>query len=688
MYCHKADSCYHILMNQILNFKYNRMMGLASFLMFSFSLLIGHEEESSNHLLILVKSGMIGLSAIMFLLAERTDSGETSKERYSVLAFLIILYELLLVQAAGRTIILIRDYPAIFNSIVWIPASIIALLRFRESFVSFWKRTLHDHDSLKLIISASILAIIVALLSAEPNGVMFSWDSDTLYQFIYELNFESLYDSKLLTFHSHVSAVYAHILVLLKLVFGNIRTSYFILNTLCILCASFGMTFLLRALMPNKRIIDYTLGNALFMLSPWVCGMSTYHMYDYYIWCLFPLMIYFMVKNNLIGFMFIGIMITFSKASGLIVFGSVCAGILIMDLISKLRSDGSLVHAVKDILTNIKYCCFLSVAIIFFALFKLGIAEETQFEDTVIGFDSRHILHQLKMYSSANFLWIFVILTILCIVFCYFKKSPVFSETACHTLSIILISDVIFIAFNCICITYRLPRYMNSHIAIVYIAAAVFLLGINKGMVTVLISIPVCILEFIGSFYCIDPISKCLFTQFNVGDRTIVNYEMYDKPSLGDSIVSSREYYSYEVVLDKALTYVIRDRSEDDDIMFSLGNQGITWGMSCGRYSYAYNEGKQYFDLFYDKTTNGLANGYAYEYYDSEDMIPFEMRYIFSEETVEDAVSSSSSDTFYYIYMPTMNENRETEIRSNYMILHEESFNFRGWKMNCIKFTI
>ena len=674
--------------NKLLNSKISPIGGLLSFLFLSLSYLIGHDAENANHMLILIKAGLIAASAIFYLITVNSDSSEQVRASYSVLSSLILFHELILIMAAGSTIITIRDYPAILNSIVWIPCGLIGIIRFRTALTSFFKRLINNRDTMILIISSTVTAAVVIILSLEPNGVRFTWDSNELYRFIYSRDYEALYDANLLTFHNHVSVVYDYLLIMLKLLFNDIRIAFFIVNTLCIVCASFGMTFLLRSLLPERKNIDYMLGNLIFMLSPWVCGMSTYYKYDYFIWCLFPLLVYFLSKNNLIGIFISGILITFSKSSGLIIFGALCVGILIADVYSDIKNNKGrkLKEIIRALLCNINYWYYLSIGAIFIIFFLLAIPKETQFEDAAMWINPPHIFQQLKLYSSANFLWIFVILTFACIVYVFRINRSAVPEKTGKILTIMIIADILFIIFVCLCNTYRVPRYMDSHITTVYILAAVLLLILPKRRFKYIMMSILCVIGLISSFYMIDPVSKTVFNTFSVGDRTIVDYEMGDNPSPGDSIICNREYYSYEIVLDKALTYVINNKGDNDEIMFSLGKQPVTWGLSGGRYSYTYNDGKHYFEEFYDKTINGLANGYDYEYSDSDEMIPLEIHYIFDRETIEDAVSESRSDTFWYIYMPTLNFDKEDELYCNYNVLSEEVFEFRGWKMNCIKF--
>ncbi len=251
----------------------------------------------------------------------------------------------------------------------------------------------------------------------------------------------------------------------------------------------------------------------------------------------------------------------------------------------------------------------------------------------------------------------------------------------------LIVSDLILFVFYCLFITYRLPRYTDSHIAVLYIFSAILVAGIDKTAVSYAITAFLTVINIISSFRTADPVSKALFHTINVGDHFIVDYEMTETPTFRDSMVCNREYYSYEVLLDKALTYVMNDKKDKDEIMFSLGTNNRTWGLSGGRYSYIFDEGKHYFEEFYDTEIKGLANGYDYSYNSMENMIPFDMHYIFPNETVEEAASSEDcSGTFYYIYMPTINASKEKEISEKFDIIDEQSFDFRGWQMYCIKF--
>nr|MCR5687753.1 hypothetical protein [Lachnospiraceae bacterium] len=226
------------------------------------------------------------------------------------------------------------------------------------------------------------------------------------------------------------------------------------------------------------------------------------------------------------------------------------------------------------------------------------------------------------------------------------------------------------------------------HIAVVYIGAAFLFLEMKNEKAAHALTVIITAVTFIGGFRMIDPLSLAVFKPMDVGERRIVDFEMTDHPSLEDSIVCNRDYYSYEIVLGKALTHVMENRTGDEGIMFSLGDQSLTWGFAGGRYSYNYKDGKVFFEEFYDRKIGGMANGYSYDYYESDDMIPYDMQYIFPNETIEEASSKSPATEFFYLYMPTLNCGREAEIYDRFNVLEEKEFIFRGWKMNCIRFSI
>ena len=303
-------------MNTHIKDNYNYLFGLFSFIIYSVSFMIGPDEESANHLFVLIKASLICVSGLLYIMSCKRQKNERIRISHCILSLVIFVYEVLLFIAVGRTILYIRDYPLIINSIVWLSCSLYAVIVYRQDLMAYFRKITNERFTIKLILSSALLAIIVILLSLEPDGIMFSWDSDTLYGFVYNLDYDSLFDAKQLLFWNHISIIYTYLLVLLKLLIGNLRIAFFLVNAFCIITASFGMTFLFRFLFPNRTISEYSLANALFLFSPWVCGMSTYHIYDYYIWCLFPLLICFCVRRNWLGFFTIGVMISFSRAPG------------------------------------------------------------------------------------------------------------------------------------------------------------------------------------------------------------------------------------------------------------------------------------------------------------------------------------------------------------------------------------
>lgn len=665
--------------------RYNYLFGLLSFVLYSFSYLIG-TEETSDHFLVLTKAGLIFVSSLLYMASCNETCSNKIKESFSLLSFVVLIYEIFLLISVGKILVYTKAYAWILNSIMWTMSALISLFRFRFHFLSFFKKVFSNRRTIILIVSATITSAVVILLSAEPTGVRFSWDSDTFYGFIYSLDYDSLYDGRQLMFMKvHPSIIHAYLLVFLKLLFGDIRLAFFALNAVCIVISSFGMTFLFEALVPGKKLSCYILANALFMFSPWICGMSTFYYSDYYIYCLFPAFVYFYYKKDWIGFFSIGVLITFTRVTGLVVFGGICLGILIVDIVSIVKDHSQKwSDSLVGVLKNWKYWYFLSVAIVFLLFYLLGRDTNRPYGDTSFGFELENTLFLFKQFFTINFLWMFALLSFLC--FIIIRRNKRLRDLQL-TIFVLWFADFLFFLFYCYAKTVHLPRYMDSHIPTLYICGTLTFLAMKDDIKAYILMGAICVVSFIGSFRMIDPVSLLLFHRMNIGDHYIVNFEMGEQNFLYDAIICNREYYSYEILLGKALTYVISDRNEDDEIMFSLGDNIISWGYSGGRYSYAYRDGKHYFELFYDKTIRGLANGYAWEYNDSPNFIPFSMHYIYPNETIKSALSDSNANTFFYIYMPTLNMGKEEEIINHYVVLSEEEFEVRGWRMNCIKFV-
>ena len=151
-----------------------------------------------------IKAGILFLSALFFVISGCSATTERLKQQYSILCIVILMYQALMLLAVGWTILSVRYYTAILSSLLWIISALWVFLFLRKSFIKWLSDLVKDRDTVILIIAALLLSTAVIVLSAEPEGVRFSWDSDTLYGSVYGLDFSSLYDVKQTVFHSHV----------------------------------------------------------------------------------------------------------------------------------------------------------------------------------------------------------------------------------------------------------------------------------------------------------------------------------------------------------------------------------------------------------------------------------------------------------------------------------------------------
>lgn len=118
----------------------------------------------------------------------------------------------------------------------------------------------------------------------------------------------------------------------------------------------------------------------------------------------------------------------------------------------------------------------------------------------------------------------------------------------------ILLGDLSFIAFSCLFSTVNHARYINAHFPIL------FLFGIcmipYDRLVNVLLFV-LTVMMLIQSYYIIDPVSKFLFTNYNVG--TTIMISATENTYLEDSMVYNQQYQYFDRALNLALEGAVHD---------------------------------------------------------------------------------------------------------------------------------
>ena len=180
------------------------------------------------------------------------------------------------------------------------------------------------------------------------------------------------------------------------------------------------------------------------------------------------------------------------------------------------------------------------------------------------------------------------------------------------------------------------------------------------------------VLMLIQSFFTFDPITRYLFTNYNVGTVTMISATQGEY--LADSMVYNQQFQYFDRALNLALEDAVADK--DARIIFPAIHDK-TW---C-------------FDGFAE-TTEPVINYYAStEYWDEKKKMrcinPGENRieidvYNVSEQGEWKSVIADSIG--YYFYVDFAGKEIAQEIRTNYNVLEESDWEYGGWIVHCIKF--
>ena len=311
-----------------------------------------------------------------------------------------------------------------------------------------------------------------------------------------------------------------------------------------------------------------------------------------------------------------------------------------------------------------------SVGIVFVIIYyAVGNYSDAQGEG--FGFNQEHIIAIMKMFCVLNFNWVLILLSLGLVLHLFISNKI----TTIQRKFIILASSAsgMFLALNCFIESYLNPRYTDFFYPCILVMSMVLLMIVSDSRVwnaisTVVMGIFFCLIDFKS----IDPISDKLFSKTNVGENFV--YSTGDNFHFYDGSVYNRQYYSFDIVMNKALSVAYKNR--DDIIAISVGDETTSWQMS-GKWDMGRDEFE--FEEFWDINKSSRAPGYKWDYYDDSRYDVIKIRYIYSHHNTIEALSEGKS--FIYIYMPSLNGGREDLVRSKYKIIEEGMCEFRGWKV-------
>ena len=319
----------------------------------------------------------------------------------------------------------------------------------------------------------------------------------------------------------------------------------------------FQMIFDPDLIIPDKSDFTYIVLTAVYAFSPYYLGMVNYYSLDYYLICLFPIVVYYAFAEKWMQMTLTAIFFCFTKEPAIIIYGALCVGMVIRDVIifleEKKDEKMTMLSVLKKVFGTVHYYYMALPGLLWiFILVIIGLWVGGSHD---VGVNADYIIGRVKALYVLNFSWIFVVIiaVILASRIIIKKRS---SSTIKITLPIIC-NLVAFTAFNFVFITVNQPRYVDSIAYSLYLLAAVLCGSICKEKVVKIVAPVIAILMLIQCFTTIDPLTRVSFDNINTGDGMVVS----GMSRIGDASVYNKQMLWAEYPLRCAIKDALNDDS-------------------------------------------------------------------------------------------------------------------------------
>ena len=518
----------------------------------------------------------------------------------------------------------------------------------------------HSHNELKW--DLPILGVIFGiLLIFSYERVSYSlWDNHLLFNMfeLYETDAElSLNDFSLF---EHLSYSFTFAGFCLTKLFGSAIVATNVYGKLLLLFGGYGFYRLLRYVFKEVHPITAGLLTLAYCMSPYYLGLSSYCYPDYAIWCVVPLLTYFLYSNKSILATLTGLYFIFIKETALITFVTLVIAYYIAGCIHKKR----LIH---DLWRYILY----AVPCVFWLYCYFYISHWNG--EGGFGFSLGYAIERSKALFLINYNWVFVIAAVVGIIGVIIKKTN--RKYLMYYLPT-LFSALSYYAFTLLFQTINHARYIDALIFQIYFLAAFFVLillrsDISSCIVTVLIGS----ILMISSYHTIDPLMLNSFRHVNVGERNLI----VTTPGeiLSDGMVYNREYLGFGYAVDMALKDIALD--EQAVIFFPAGGKHNSWFFDA--MGFYYDLGNET-ELLRTEPWNEKLCTRMCSLHDTENKW-FDIHVIQDDYNFE----FDEANYGYYIYLDCYGKEVADRIQETMTVLSVDKFTSRGWTVKRIKFT-
>jgi len=506
------------------------------------------------------------------------------------------------------------------------------------------------------------LLFIGMLLMLDPDMWVFKYDG-MLYYSVADVSDYYSYSS--LAYYGHMAQGSGLIITFfVTLMGGNTALGIYFANAFSMMAGGLSFYGILKKLAPSYKEYDYVLLTAIYVFSPYILGLGGYASVDYYCATLFLPVLYFTLSEKWFLQVLSGAIFSCTKEPGFLVYGMLCVGVLVGDFLKNRWK----------IISHYRYYAMAMVAFLWIVTLKfIGMWSAG---DSGVGIKGQYIVEKIKALFILNYSWLFILLSILLIVFLIIKDKRKLISLL-KKMGLIFVSFITFTIFSFILVTVNHARYTDIAPICLYLIFGLLMLEASKYIkkwVAVIVSLVTAIIMLMSSYFTIDPVSLMCFDSIGNGACRVVSLSE-DEFLLGDHII----YNKQALWLEGAYAKLIQDSIENDRAVIIP----------------AYNTSTYYFDGLigphylkegeYLKTTQYWDEArHQRKNVTQKEGTPFTLYSVYDEEGLNRVLTENDDKAYVYAWVEGLETGFENDILSQFKTGEEFEYQYRGWKIKAV----
>lgn len=518
-----------------------------------------------------------------------------------------------------------------------------------------------------------IIAVSV-LLSINSQMLQFRWDGALYYEAAQDA---SLYSYSHLALYGHQSqAAAAFMRFGIALAGGNAAIGMFVANMLVYVIGILYFWKIVNFVFKQHSKVLHFVLTLLFAFSPFLLGMSNYYSVDFYLICLYPVVLYYTFRKQWVLQVVSGILFCFTKEPAVIIYACTGIAILLYDAVCLKRTMPF--HQVLGVLIRMpKYYGMLLVGGLWIVSIKLLGAWAGG--NSSIELDFRYMIEKLKVLYALNFSWLLLVLILVLLIAGRLKKVP---SNFRYEKLVVLLPLLGFTAFSIVFKTVNHARYVD----IAPIALMVLLLIVicnymdacgkrKTGQIAGMgIGAVLTVLFLVQSFVTIDPVSGILFINVSTGNGTMIT-TADEFPGLGDSMIYNKQMLWMGEAIDLAVSDGIEEQTE---IVFPM-DAGNPYSFDGASGVEMMQEDSYTLTMEYWNPNLKMREVTDADHNDALTVI--------NAENIEGLQNACEKGRKYsYVYIDVYGSKLADQIRKTYTVLTETEYDNKNWKVYRICF--